>query len=551
MTNNFILNVTDDYFPEIEDNIKESLFSQYERIIVESLLTSFGLDMLLIKDQHGGDVDTIHNVRKIGLDSEMKYKSLQNEESYKNLEKYDNKLYHQDGNFRSIKHETRTQFQEDFKPIKDEYTGKDIGFYGNTKVITPDKKAELDHILGASEIHQDRGRILAGLNGKELANSTENFAWTNKRLNASMGAWSKKVNEEYRKKYGCDAPMEKIDMKAYVNAHPELDETTKKNMLSYYEKAKKEYDRKLNIAYYTSSNFRKDLLASSTKLGFKMGLRQVLGLVFTEIWFTIKEEYNKLTNTSFVEFLNAIGNGIKNGFENAIKKYKDLIEKFNGGMIAGILSSLTTTICNIFFTTAKNTIKIIRELWATIVESLKILFLNPDNLQFGERMRAVLKLVATGASIIVGTMVSDAVGKFPSLLNHELGDIIKTFLGTLVTGFMSCSLLYLLEENIYIDKLVKFLNELPTMNNLINSYKQQVKYLEEYAAKLMKIDLETLKKEIIKINNVVSKLEIAKTPEETHKVLKEIYIDLNLETPWKGDFDKDFMSDKSAVLVFK
>ena len=179
------------------------------------------------------------------------------------------------------------------------------------------------------------------------------------------------------------------------------------------------------------------------------------------------------------------------------------------------------------------------------------MFLNPDNLQFGERMRAVLKLVATGASIIVGTMVSDAVGKFPSLLNHELGDIIKTFLGTLVTGFMSCSLLYLLEENIYIDKLVKFLNELPTMNNLINSYKQQVKYLEEYAAKLMKIDLETLKKEIIKINNVVSKLEIAKTPEETHKVLKEIYIDLNLETPWKGDFDKDFMSDKSAVLVFK
>ncbi len=551
MTNNFILNVTNDYFPEVEDNIKESLFSQYERVIIESLLTSFGLDMLLIKDQHGGEVDTIHNVRKIGLDEQMKYKNLKNERTYSTLEKYDNKAYHKNTNFERVKHEVRTQFQEDFKPIKDEYTEKNIGFYGHTKAVSPNKKAELDHILGASEIHQDRGRILAELSGIELANSNENFAWTNKSLNASMGAWSKKVNEEYRKKYGCDAPMEKIDMKAYVNAHPELDETTKKNMLSHYEKAKKEYDRKLNIAYYNSTKFKTDLLISSTKVGIKMGLRQALGLVFTEIWFTIKEEYNKLINVSFTEFLNAVGNGIKNGFKNAIKKYKDLIEKFKGGVIAGVLSNLTTTICNIFFTTAKNTVKIIRELWATIVESLKILFLNPDNLQFGERMRAVLKLVATGASVVVGTMVSDAVGKFPSLLNHELGNIIKTFLGTLVTGFMSCSLLYLLEENIFINKLVKFLDELPTMNNLINSYKQQVKYLEEYAAKLMNIDLETLKKEIIKINNVVSKLEIAKTPEETHKVLKEIYIDLNLETPWKGDFDKDFMSDKSAVLVFK
>lgn len=37
-----------------------------------------------------------------------------------------------------------------------------------------------------------------------------------------------------------------------------------------------------------------------------MGLRQALGLLFTEIWFTIKKEHNKLINTSFVEFLNVI-----------------------------------------------------------------------------------------------------------------------------------------------------------------------------------------------------------------------------------------------------
>lgn len=33
-------------------------------------------------------------------------------------------------------------------------------------------------------------------------------------------------------------------------------------MLSYYEKAKKEYDRELNVAYYNSTKFKTDLLIS-------------------------------------------------------------------------------------------------------------------------------------------------------------------------------------------------------------------------------------------------------------------------------------------------
>ena len=43
---------------------------QYEKVIIDSIITSFGLDFL-IRDQYGGDVDTIHNVRKIGQDELM------------------------------------------------------------------------------------------------------------------------------------------------------------------------------------------------------------------------------------------------------------------------------------------------------------------------------------------------------------------------------------------------------------------------------------------------------------------------------------------------
>lgn len=550
MENNTILKLTEDYYPNEENSIYDDLFKQYGRVVIESLLTSFGLDMLLIKDQYGGDVDTIHNVRKIGSDSEMKYKNLQNEESYNNLEKYDNKFYHQDSNFRNIKHETRTQFQEDFKPITDEYTGKDIGFYGHTKAVTPDKKAELDHILGASEIHQDRGRVLAGLSGKELANSTENFAWTNKSLNASMGAWSKKVNEEYRKKYGHDAPMEKIDMKAYVEAHPELDETTKKNMLAYYKKAKKEYDRKLNIAYYTSSNFRKDLLTSSTKVGVQMGLRQAVGFLLTEVVFTVMDEFKKIKTEKIDEVFVAISNGIKKGFENAKLKYKELLSKFKDGAIAGIISSLTTTLINIFATTSKNIVRVIRQSWASLVEALKIIFFNPDNLPFGERMRAVAKIFATTASVIVSIIVREALTKVGIAAIPVIGNELVTFVEILSMGLTSCTLLYFLDRSELVNKAVEFLNGLPTVSNALYYYKEQAKYFEKYAAQVLKIDVETFEKEIEKFNSLANKLENIKDENELNSILIGFYKDMKIKLPWEGDFDS-FMSNKNSVLVFE
>ena len=55
-------------------DIFDNIFEQYEKVIVNSLITSFGLDAF-INDLHGGDVDTIHNVREIDKDPEMHYKN--------------------------------------------------------------------------------------------------------------------------------------------------------------------------------------------------------------------------------------------------------------------------------------------------------------------------------------------------------------------------------------------------------------------------------------------------------------------------------------------
>ena len=64
------------YIPSPDEPILDSMLQQYERVLLESIITSFGLDFI-VKDQHGGDVDTILNVRKIGSDPEMKYKNIE------------------------------------------------------------------------------------------------------------------------------------------------------------------------------------------------------------------------------------------------------------------------------------------------------------------------------------------------------------------------------------------------------------------------------------------------------------------------------------------
>ena len=53
---NYVIHAIEQYSPAPDENVLKSIFSQYERVIIESLISSFGLDFL-IEDKYGGDVD--------------------------------------------------------------------------------------------------------------------------------------------------------------------------------------------------------------------------------------------------------------------------------------------------------------------------------------------------------------------------------------------------------------------------------------------------------------------------------------------------------------
>lgn len=519
MDNNYILSAGLDFAPEPEENVMTSIFKQYESVIVESIITSFGLDFL-VNDRHGGDVDTIHNVRQVGKDEKMTYKNKENQKAYDNKGAYNSNEYHKDKAY--IEKNRQVSQQKKEGTLKDAYTGK---------AIKQNEKSDLDHVISAKEIEDDRGRVLAGIAGKDLANSDENLQVTNPRTNRSKKAESM---EEYLKKHGNE----------YTDAQ-------KENMLKKDAKARKSYEKKLAKEYYTSSKFMKDTAIAAGDVSIRMGIRQAFGFVFTEVWFAVKDEFIKISDYfNLGELLKAIGNGIKSGIMNAKEKYKEVFSKFKDGVLAGALSSLTTTLCNFFFTTAKNVVKIIRQTWASIVEATKVLFINPDNLQFGERMRAVVKIIATGASVVVGGVVSEVIGKMAISSIPVVGEIIPTFCGTLVTGIMSCTLLYFLDRNKTVNKLIHAFDNIHTIDTEVNYFRQQAAYFEQYAAKLMEIDIDKFCQETTMYGSIANEIENVKDEKELNIILKNALKTIGIKIPWEGDFDS-FMNNKNVHLVFE
>lgn len=563
MSESFVTQIDRNY--NTETNVYNSIFEQYERVIIQSLITSFGLDFL-VHDQYGGDVDTIHNVRQIGKDEQMRYKNKRNEEDYNNRGVYDEKMkleYHDTNpNFTTKKSKARQEYNEHGTLIKDAYTDKDLR-YTKASDVPKDLRVELDHVVECKGIHEDRGRVLSGLSGIDLANADENLAWTNKSLNASMGSWAKQKNEKWIKEHGCDAPLSEVNMEAYIREggfdnylekHPEVKidnpEATKERMLEQYRKSHKAYNEKINRAYYTSSAFFKNTAKAAGKAGVTMGLRQALGLVFSEIWFAVRDEIKQGKEDGNALF-NSIASGVKKGLENAKSKYKELWHKFIEGAVGGILASVTTTICNIFFTTAKNVVRIIRQSWASLVEATKILLFNPDLLPFGERLRAAAKIIATGASVVAGTMVGDLIAKTGVAAIPVVGNIVQTFCATLVTGILSCSLLYLLDKNSAVNKIVQVLNSIPTVDDIVVYYRTQAQLLEEYCAKLMDIDLTTFQKEAQSYNEAVSILDDASNEQELNLALKIVCKRLKIDSPIGLYKDMNsFMAAPNSKLKF-
>lgn len=530
--NNFVKSIDSDFYMNQDESVLDSLFREYERVVFQSIITAFGLD-LFIKDRYGGDVDTIHNVREIINDPQMSYKSSSNADAYANRGDYSHKDVEGRGtNFQRIKHEARIRYGEDNRnnTIQDAYEDKPLGFLGTSKGHPTDKNAELDHVISAKYIHDDRGRVLAGLTTKELADDEDNLRWTNEHLNKSMRA---------------------DEIPDYIAAHPDLPDDVKNRMMDAYNQAKASYEQKIFQAYYFDfSNpncrqfYKESAIAAGTR-GLQIGLRQVIGFLMMDLWFDVKDELKNSDGSLQKSFI-AIGRGLKKWAVDAKENYKDVIAQFGEGLISGIISSFMTTLTNVFIVTSENTVRIIRQAWASIVEATSVLLFNTKEKYFCDRMTCAAKVLAAGASMIVGTTIQQMVQTklAESGIANELIGIISTFAGTLCTGFLTISLLFYIDN----DPFGKFFDLIYGAKD--ESLKRQGAIFKKYCAELQTVDLQQFEYETNYMFSLSSELASAEDGATMNRILKKAVADLGLPVLWGDGALDEKMRDSSWVLRF-
>lgn len=527
---NFVQSIEPRFYADSEESVFYALFREYEHVIFKSILTAFALDQF-INDQYGGDVDTIYSVGKIGTDPRMAYKNSKHAAAYENRGGYAHKDLETAGsNFQRIKQEARTRYHEDPRnnTVQDAYEDKPLGFLGRARGHPTDKSAELDHVIAGKKIHDDRRRVLAGVPTQELADAEDNLRWTNEHLNKSM---------------------QDDEIPDYIAEHPELPEDTKKRMMDAYNQAKASNEQKLARAYYfdfTNPNCRQfylDAASAAGKRGVQMGLRQAVGFLLTEAWFSVRNEIVR-SDQSVEGVLRAIPRGLELCVRDMTKNFGPLAAQFGGGVLSGVLSSVTSTVSNTFLTTTENFGRILRQAWASIVEALEVLFFNAKDQYLCDRMTAAAKILAAGAGMVIGTSIQESVlvKLTGTALPNDLKNTVALFAGSLCTGLLTITFLFYIDN----DPFQKLLET--AYGAHVKNLKEQGQHFREYCAKLEKIDIASLDKESKCVCALVERLETLDDSKAINAALLDAAQELGLPSPLGAYTLDERMNDKKWVL---
>lgn len=478
---------------------------QLERTVTNSLVTTFGLDFLFFEDKRGGDVDTIHNARQGVYATEVEQRRYEERGSYDPAE------YHKHPNYIATGKQHKDAQQNG--TLNDAYGKKDL---------SPGDKRDLDHTIAGKEISDDPGPVLAGLSPVELANRDSNLRPTSSAVNRSKGQKpiqqvlaeldaniARKETKIARDKAKLsdlpqDTPEQQHDyrkLEDQIRANEELVEKLKsvdrEKMAQQDAEAREAYDKEINWAYYTSSKFFGRAAIAAAQSGIKMGARQVLGMVLAEMWFELREQVPLMVARARSNFqlevlmadVRATLQAIK---ERLVGRMADFWIEFKNSAISGVLSSVTTTVVNIFLTSEKMVVKLIREMWSHLVKAIKLIAFNPDQLTAVDLSKAVAEVLSFGIASVLGAVVyTEAL----AVLQFPLGAELAAFVGALSTGLITLALQYFLFHSELMQKVWGYLAPLgkPTLADQAKAANAELdRYLRELAKVELAMDLDEL-----------------------------------------------------------
>lgn len=363
----------------------EKLLDETINGIISSIVVPFGLGKVLsgYDKAGGGNVTTIHNANNgVYARDEDRYKR----EDYTNTKNSEGNQFSGAGKNSVGANFTRSKMDKN-QMVQDAYTGK----------VQKADTTSPDHIESLSQHHKNGGFMQSSEKKSGFATDDNNLAITGRPTNQSMRDLPKE--EWMRKKPGGN--IENKDRFA-------IDE---KKLKEQVKKGKTTSEKHLPSGKEKTQYYSKKIATTGFNEGMKMGAQQAFGVLLVEFF-----------SSSFIEIRNAFNEGLEGEMlykeikirlkrigHNLASKWKGVIQGFSDGFISGFISNLITVIVNMFVTTAKRLVRMIREGVFSLLKALKLILFPPANMSYQEVMHEAMKLIAAGGIVIAGVALEEVV----------------------------------------------------------------------------------------------------------------------------------------------
>ena len=373
----------------------------------------------------GGNVTTVHNARK-GV--------YANDEDRTRYERdYDPGAYHL-GN-------------DAYLDKKDElgrgaHAGDLKDVYNNRRDLGPGDY-DTEHVVSAKEIHDrpEARLFMDEQRSSDLANRDENMGATARGLNRSkkedkLWDWAdqpctadpSKTNADY---YGVDREDAAIaDERARDMIEKELSSA--------------------ELRFYT-----REAVRTGVAEGARMGLQQAIGLVLYEFADALFDEARDVYRDGWKggapdrRFFAILRERLMRVASRVASKWQNVVAAFAEGALAGFLSNLVTMIVNMFITTGRRIVRIIRDGVFAILRAIKILICPPEGMTRRIAAHEASKLIGGGLAIAGGVLLEEGfeqviVAALPMLA--PIAPVFSSVTAGVVTGLATVLLAYAIDR---------------------------------------------------------------------------------------------------------
>lgn len=213
----------------------------------------------------------------------------------------------------------------------------------------------------------------------------------------------------------------------------------------------------------TLKKYSTELLSTGGKDAAKMAAYSVIGVILRELVAGLFEEIRatfKNKGESLKEIFVRFKERLQKIWAKIEAKWKDILgDSIEKGIMA-FCSNIVVFVINLFFTTLKRVVSVIRAGFVSIVQAAKILANSPKDMPKDEVGFAALKILTTG---LIGTLslgLAEGIEKlllsvpaltpimaFPvPIINETIGTILSTTLSAIIGGLLSTIAIYYMDK---------------------------------------------------------------------------------------------------------